>query len=52
MAGRHTAGSTFLARENFGRWAAEQIVEVINGQRLVAVCRTLRETAAAGPGGG
>ena len=32
MAGAHTAGLTFTAREYHGRWAAEQIVEVINGQ--------------------
>jgi D-3-phosphoglycerate dehydrogenase len=29
----HTAGATFTARENLGRWAAEQVVDVLNGQR-------------------
>jgi D-3-phosphoglycerate dehydrogenase len=29
----HTAGATFTARENLGRWAAEQIVEVLKGRR-------------------
>jgi len=29
----HTAGSTFTARESLGRWAAEQLIEVLNGKR-------------------
>ncbi len=33
IASPHTAGATFTARENLGRWAAEQIVEVLKGQR-------------------
>ncbi len=33
IASPHTAGATFTARENLGRWAAEQIVEVLKGNR-------------------
>ncbi len=33
IASPHTAGATFTARENLGRWAAEQIVEVLKGRR-------------------
>ncbi len=29
----HTAGGTFTARENLGRWAAEQLVDVLDGKR-------------------
>lgn len=29
----HTAGLTFTARESLGRWAAEQLIDVLNGKR-------------------
>jgi D-3-phosphoglycerate dehydrogenase len=33
IASPHTAGATFTARENLGRWAAEQIVVALQGRR-------------------
>jgi len=29
----HTAGLTFTARESLGQWAAEQLIDVLNGKR-------------------
>ena len=33
IASPHTAGLTFTARESLGRWAAEQLIGVLNGKR-------------------
>jgi D-3-phosphoglycerate dehydrogenase len=33
IASPHTAGLTFTARENLAQWAAEQLLDVLNGQR-------------------
>jgi D-3-phosphoglycerate dehydrogenase len=33
IASPHTAGLTFTARENLGQWAAEQLIDVLNGNR-------------------
>ena len=33
VASPHSAGLTFTARERIGRWAAEQLIDVLNGKR-------------------
>ncbi|MFT5182431.1 MAG: D-3-phosphoglycerate dehydrogenase, partial [Alphaproteobacteria bacterium] len=33
IASPHTAGLTFTARESLGQWAAEQLIDVLNGKR-------------------
>ena len=33
IASPHTAGLTFTARENLGQWAAEQLIDMLNGNR-------------------
>ena len=33
IASPHTAGLTYTARESLGRWAAEQLIDVLNGKR-------------------
>ncbi|NKB49009.1 MAG: 3-phosphoglycerate dehydrogenase [Alphaproteobacteria bacterium] len=33
IASPHTAGLTFTARERLGQWAAEQMIDVLNGKR-------------------